>query len=278
MSGPYSATLTDGNDQTGVDDWTGLLGQNERILYQCSDAKLLGKESYSSIAGRMAAGAQAGVEQSMAARIRPTNLAGTSWVGGTQPSSSRQSNMPSQPQLPSHKGDLLLVTDKRLMLMKGGQVSFELKIDAESVKKDLDQIRVTNEKAVEAMNEENDQRKGDSIAKKFLHAYSPSAQKEYGLSKYGARLDYMVLLSAESRSRVLGGKEIELKLDDLNLAKQLEGLSRGVKFTLGMLNRGKKVGIRAYGLKFREEERYDEIAKLLQSRAESIKPIIAPYT
>jgi len=258
-----------------------ILGPDEKVQFQCSDAKLWPKESYLSIAGRGAAGAQEGMQQSMAARRIPANFTGTSWVAGQSPPSSRPTSIPSQPT--SYKGDSLMVTDKRLLIASGSQVSFELKIDPELVKVELDQIKLNNENAARAVKEFVDRRKKDGFGKNLLRAYSPSALREQpNPSDYGARFEYTVLASAEAKAAVgnaLLGREghIELKLDVLNLAKDLEGLPRAYRWSLGLTNKLGKAGIRAYGLKFHEEGRYDEIAKFLQSRAESIRPIVSPY-
>jgi hypothetical protein len=74
-----------------------------------------------------------------------------------------------------------------------------------------------------------------------------------------------------------GGRELERKIDVLNLVKQIEGMSGFNGWIYGMEAKGKKSAIGSYGLKFKEEERAGEIAGFFQNRAKLMAPIIAPY-
>ncbi len=249
----------------------GILEPDEKMVYQCTGAKLWAKESYGNLAAR-----------SIGSSLDKQRL---DWDAGYQRMSrarysqrlSEIRNQYAPPNLPHQRADVLLITDRRVTMVEGGEVPFELVIDPTWLQQDLEAIRITNENAVKEWNSAVSEKRKDGLLKTFARQYSRSAREELDIHRFGAVFHYYALLSAESKGRLAGGKELELKLDVLNLAKQIEQLSGYNKWIFGIESRGMKVNIRSYGLRFKEQEKTDDIAKFLQDRAKAISPIIAPY-
>ena len=255
--------------------WGGILDENEQVLMQMSKVTFWPKESYGSTAvrstGGFAAGMQEGTRHAMERenagddRIKQNQEFRRHMAANAAIRAQWRSRMPGKVET-----DFCLVTNKRLLLVSAAnELLWELSLDPAEVRADIEGLKPVNQEAV-------DKSKAARKAAGWREKSSRDFMTKTHPTNFGAVFAYPVLRGAEKHGRMMGGTEMELKIDVLNLSKRIEGLGFAERAAYGA-EAGQAKHMRGYGLKFAEENRIDELVNILNQRSQEFARLAEEY-